>query len=282
MRILVLGSTGMLGHMVLRVLSKKETFEVEGTQSEEPNAPYYFNAEDGVKEKFNKYDYLINCIGILSNAIDACDSISVARAIKINALFPHKLAKITKGRIIHMSTDGVFSGKEGSYNEDSPHDCTDVYGKTKSLGEIDAPNVLNIRTSIIGPSPYKKKGLLECFLSQPDGTTVQGFTNHIWNGVTTLQFAQLCAAIIAHGVFDTLRQESHVFHFAPNEPVTKYELLQMFKEIFHKNVEVRPIEDCRGSIQRVLTTKYKGLKKLFPYGGTLEKATQQLKDSIYV
>lgn len=279
-KILVLGSTGMLGHMVLRVLSKKETFEVEGTQSEEPNAPYYFNVEDGIKEEFNNYDYLVNCIGVLSNAIDACDSNSVARAIRINALFPHELAKSVKGKIIHMSTDGVFSGKDGPYNEDSPHDCTDVYGKTKSLGEIDAPNVINIRTSIIGPSPYKKKGLLEWFLSQPDGATVQGYTNHVWNGVTTLQFAELCKTIIEENHFDKIRGESAVHHFCPNKPVSKYELLKIFKKISGKKIKIVPSEDKQFSAKRILDTKYDSLRNLFGKDRDIEVTIKDLYEWI--
>ncbi|MBM3252218.1 MAG: sugar nucleotide-binding protein [Candidatus Omnitrophica bacterium] len=281
MRILVLGSTGMLGHMAFRVLSKNRNFKVEGTQLEDQNAPYYFNAEDSIKKEFDKYDYLINCIGILSSGIKAGDSISAARAIKINALFPHQFAKLVKGKIIHISTDGVFSGKAENYNEESSHDCLDIYGKTKSLGEVVADNVLNIRTSIIGPSPIKKQGLFEWFMAQPEGEVINGYVNHIWNGVTTLQFAELCAKIIKEDVFCELRNKSSVFHFSPNCPVTKYELLSIFKIVFKKDVIINPVEDPGGPVIRILKTKYEGLKRLFPHGGAMESAIQELKDFIY-
>lgn len=262
MRILVLGATGMLGHMVQKVLSQEKGWEVEGVSSVE------FDAE-GEIQLGAKYDYVINCIGVLAGGDE--DTMH-----KINADFPHRLAKATSAKIIHMSTDGVFSGNSGPYDEDSLPDAADAYGKSKLEGEVDTPNVINIRTSIIGTSPYKKKGLLEWFLAQPDGATVKGYTNHIWNGVTTLQFAQLCEKIIRNDRFEDLRAESSVFHFAPNEPVTKYELLELFKKVWHKDVNVERSEDPRGSVQRVLKTKYSGLKELFPHGVKMGEAVEEL------
>ncbi|MBI2552387.1 SDR family oxidoreductase [Candidatus Uhrbacteria bacterium] len=262
-KILVLGSTGMLGHMVLKVLAQEKAWKVKGMNASD------FDAANDVPDTHD-YDYVINCIGVLAGGEEE-------KMKKVNAEFPHWLAKATSARIIHMSTDGVFSGKSGPYDEDSPCDAEDAYGKSKIKGEVEAPNVINIRTSIIGPSPNKKKGLLEWFLSQPEGATVQGFTNHIWNGVTTLQFAQLCEKIIREDRFEDLRAEASVFHFTPNEPITKYDLLCLFKKVFEKNVNVERMEDHRGSVERVLTTKYEGLKKLFPYGRTMEEAVEELK-----
>lgn len=253
----------MLGQMVFKVLSQKKEWQVAGMSSKD------FDAES-TPPPFRGYDYTINCIGVLP-LIE-----NLERTVRVNALFPHVLARTASAKIIHMSTDGVFSGRGGPYKEDSPQDCVDVYGKTKSLGEVTAPNVLNIRTSIIGPSPFKKRGLLEWFLSQPKGARIQGFTNHIWHGVTTLQFAELCAKIIERDVFKELRQESAVFHFAPNEPVTKYELLTLFKEVFNREVTITAVEDSRGAVRRRLATKYQGLKKLYPYDQSLKQAIASL------
>lgn len=272
----------MLGYMVFKILSGEESFEVQGTQSENKNLPHYFSVEGGIKDGFNNYDYLINCIGILSQAIDARDSISVARAIRVNALFPHELAASTQARIIHISTDGVFSGQADQYDEDALPDCLDVYGKTKSLGEVVANNVLNIRTSIIGPSPFKKQGLLEWFLSQPDGGTIFGYTNHIWNGVTTLQYAELCAKIIKEDIFDKLHAESPVFHFAPNQPISKYELLNLFKKTFNKNIKINPIEDPKGLVRRILVSKFSGLEQLFQQDIKMEEVMAQLKNNMEI
>ncbi len=260
---IVLGSRGMLGHMVLKVLEQQKEWEVRGVDSRD------FDVETFTPQDVSGYEYVINCIGALAGSDEA-------QMEKVNAEFPLRLAKATSAKIIHMSTDGVFSGKGGPYDESSPADATDAYGRSKLEGEVNAPNVLNIRTSIIGPSPYKKKGLLEGFLSQPDGATVQGYTNHIWNGATTLQFAELCEKIIKTGMFDSLRQESSVFHFAPNGPVSKYTLLELCKEVWRKNVKIEPVEDPRGSVERVLTTKYEGIKNIFPHGISMRDALQQL------
>ena len=101
--------------------------------------------------------------------------------------------------MIQIATDCVYSGKTGGYNEDSLHDALDAYGKTKSLGEVRSSTFLNIRSSIIGPEINHKVLLLEWFLKQPKGAVLNGFSNHLWNGVTTLQFAELCLTIIKKG-----------------------------------------------------------------------------------
>lgn len=266
-KILVLGNTGMLGSMVLKVLEKEEDFEVQGVDKDEFDAC----AEVIV---IDDYDYIINCIGILA------DNPNMELMKKVNAVFPHKLAKATKAKIISISTDGVFSGNKDEYNEDDEPDAEDEYGKSKIEGEIKADNVINIRTSIIGPSP-KKKGLLEWFLSQKDNSAINGYTNHVWNGVTTLQYAELCVKIIKQDAFDKLRKESHVFHFAPNEPITKYELLNLFKKALKKNITINPTEDSKGAVKRILTTKYSGLKELFKYNIEMEKAVDQLCKESY-
>ncbi len=259
----------MLGHMVLQWLSRNHDFVVSGTQAENPKAPDYFNAQTSAFN-FDAYDYIINCIGILAPIKNT------PFASQVNALFPHILARAARGRIIHMSTDGVFRGAKDSYTEDDPQDCIDVYGETKSLGEVESSRVINIRTSIIGPSPFRKLGLLEWFLAQPDGATISGYTNHIGHGVTTSQFAQLCSKIYEQDVFEALRSESSVFHFAPNTPCTKYELLCMLQEIFKKDIMIHPVPDPRGSVTRVLHSNYAGLKKIFPHGIPMNQALREL------
>ncbi len=177
-KVLVLGGQGMLGHMVVRVLSHSKQLNV-GFTSRKQQAGCYFNVEDGIDElrqimeRHGPFNYLINCIGVLSSQINEQDFKSVRRAILINALFPHDLVTLiqeTQTRVIHISTDGVFSGTSSeAYLEDAPHDCIDIYGKTKSLGEVRQQGALTLRCSIIGPDPIGKEGLLVWFLSQPDG-----------------------------------------------------------------------------------------------------------------
>lgn len=274
-RVLVLGATGMLGHMVCRVLDSSSTVEVHGTHLDDKNNPYYFDVEGGLEglaricDRLSGYDYFINCIGILAVNIKLEDPISIRKAIRLNTLFPHELSVFAKERgtkVIHISTDGVFTGNAEYYNEDAMHDCTDLYGISKSLGEVVDSHFLNLRCSIIGPSPFEKGGLLEWFLGQPDGAVVSGYTNHIWHGVSTCQFAKLCLKIIEENHFDSLREESFVFHFAPNDPITKYELLSLFKEYFRKDVKIEAKQSDERTHKRILNTKYERLRTLYPYG----------------
>jgi dTDP-4-dehydrorhamnose reductase len=284
-RVLVLGVTGMLGHMVQRVLAASDTIDVRGTHILDKHSPFYFDVMSGLGElgvicdRSPRYDYFINCIGILPGKIIEKDPNSIRKAIKINSLFPNELSVFAKEReirVIHISTDGVFSGKAESYYEDTTHDCTDLYGITKSLGEGVDDNFLNLRCSIIGPSPFEKGGLLEWFLQQPDATVVPGYTNHIWHGVSTYQFGKLCLKIIEGGHFKELRRESSVFHFAPNKPVKKYQLLCLFRDIFEKRVQVEAVASDENIHRRVLQTKYRGLKNIYPHGTSAARMVSDL------
>ncbi|MDO8463067.1 MAG: sugar nucleotide-binding protein [bacterium] len=203
-------------------------------------------------------DSIINCIGITARHINDADPASVARAIVVNAAFPHALAAAAAAhgaKVIHMSTDGVFSGNRTElYAESDTPDATDTYGRTKILGESRAPNVLNIRCSIIGPSPLKREGLWEWVAQQPDGATISGYTNHLWHGATTRQFAELCTSIIADGRFATLRAAGPVFHFTPNEPVTKYDLVCAMRDALGKRLTITPVSHAQ-PVTRVLVSR---------------------------
>lgn len=287
-KILVLGRTGMLGHMVLAVLSKSDDFFVRGTQFTDPEEEFYFDAANEIrvlKEIYDKnqgFDYLVNCIGALNRTINLNNKYSIAKAIRINSLFPYGLAEFAEEnniKVIHISTDGVFLGSREYYTEGSLSDCTDIYGKTKSLGEVNSKNVINIRCSILGRSPFEKGGLLEWFLSRKEGAVIEGYTNDIWNGVTTLQFAELCENIINGNEFDSLRKLSSVFHFAPNQAISKYELLVLLRSVFAKDISVNPIEDSKGKIYRILRSNYcEALKKVYPRDIPMRKAVDQLVD----
>lgn len=235
MKVLILGSTGMLGSMVLKYLSTKKELDITAPTREELG-----------KIKYNKYDYIINCIGIIKQKLT-----DPKEAILINSLFSHTLSeKAPDAKIIQIATDCVYSGKKGHYTEDDPHDALDVYGKTKSLGEVEAKNFYNIRTSIIGLEPNSKKSLLGWFLSQPKNANVNGYTNHYWNGITTFHFAKLCYVIIKGAEIPNL------FHFIPADIVSKYELLKIFSEKFNrKDVHIEKFE--ADFHDRSLTTVYK-------------------------
>lgn len=273
-RVLVLGATGMLGHMVRRVLAALSSIGVEGTHVCEERDPFYFDVMSGlgklevICDRASRYDYFINCIGILPAGLSGNDPDAVRKAIKINSLFPHALSALARARgtrVIHISTDGVFSGQAEIYDEDARHDCLDFYGITKSLGEVTEDHFLNLRCSIIGPSPFLGEGLMEWFLRQPDHSTVPGYTNHIWHGISTYQFANLCLKIIRDDHFEELRRESAVFHFAPNEPIAKYKLLCLFQSIYEKKVNVQPVASDDKIYRRILRTRFRGLQQIYPY-----------------
>ena len=260
----MLGSEGMLGQTVFDFLSR-QGWSVTGTQFVDRAGPWYLDASAGMESWRQllaeaRCNYAINCIGILKPAIGESDAASMEMAIRVNALFPYEVAEAAAecgARVIHMSTDGVFAGGRAEpYCESDAADCTDHYGRSKALGECPAANVLNIRCSIIGRDAVERKGILEWFLRQPDGGVVDGFCDQRWNGVTTLQFARLCGAIIDNDIFEKARSVSRVHHFCPNPVTTKHDLLCAWQAVTGKRVTVRPVESLNPGANRVLATQY--------------------------
>jgi dTDP-4-dehydrorhamnose reductase len=178
-------------------------------------------------------DYLINCIGLISHLIDEKDPASRARASNLNSLLPNELAALAESKgakLIQIATDCVFSGSTGNYSEDSPHDASDVYGKSKSMGEVDSPNAMHLRVSIIGKELRGKKSLLEWVLGQPKDSTIPGYTDRIWNGITTKAFGRLIVGIISQDGFSP-----GVTHVLPADKVSKFELVSMIAAAFDRS-----------------------------------------------
>ncbi len=273
--ILVLGISGMLGSMVFGYLSKNPDLKVYGTVRNPKyvkDRVFQFDAykiSQLEQKQFVdlKIDYIINCIGITKPYSKDTDPAGVVRAIKINSDFPWELAKYAKKyniKVLQIGTDCVYSGKRGNYKEDDVQDPLDVYGKSKSLGEVFDGTTLIIRGSIIGPE-FKKEVtfLLEWFLNQPEKGTISGFEHHLWNGITTLQFAQVCEKIIFTNSFDKLIAISYVHHFIPNSTVNKFELMNIFNEVFQKKLNINKVNKPEEKLDRSLTSKFKALEKLF-------------------
>jgi len=273
--VLILGKSGMLGSMVYGYFKNFTNLNVYGTVRN----PDYLQGNDLLFDVYNfkqleekdfvdlNIDYIINCIGITKPFSKDNDPEGVKRAIAINSKFPWKLADYASKhdiKVLQIGTDCVYSGKGGLYDEDSPHDPLDVYGKSKSLGEVFDGTALIIRCSIIGPEPKDQKSfLLEWFFSQPQGGTIGGFEHHLWNGVTTLQFAQICEKIIVSNSFDELLQKSYVHHFTPNTIVNKYELMKIFDETFKKELIINQINKPDEKVDRTLVSKYNILEKYY-------------------
>ncbi|MHA2431238.1 MAG: dTDP-4-dehydrorhamnose reductase family protein [Promethearchaeota archaeon] len=292
-KILVLGVSGMLGAMVFDYLSKNPDFIVYGTVRNPKfliDNVYLFDAND-INQLENrqfldlKIEYIINCIGITKPFSKDDDPEGVKRAIHINADFPWKLASYAKKhniKIIQIGTDCVYSGKKGKYSEEDLHDPLDVYGKSKSLGEVFDGSMLIIRCSIIGPEFKKETSfLLEWFLSQPKGGTIGGFEHHVWNGVTTLQFAQLCEKIISSDIYDELVHKSYIHHYTPNNTVNKYQLMHIFNEIFEKELRINRVNKPEQKIDRSLTTEYSELDQIIEKK-EIKNAISELKDYILI
>jgi dTDP-4-dehydrorhamnose reductase len=275
--VLVLGAHGMLGSMVLRHLQRNPALRVRGTTRNELPATDHslirFDAERFLVAPEEGRDlcaeWIVNCIGVIKPFCKDNDPVGVERAIAVNGLFPHRLAKLAAQRgskIIQIATDCVFSGTRGQYVETDPHDALDVYGKTKSLGEVFDKTLLNVRCSIIGPEVQPgPRSLLEWFLHQPERAQLKGFAHHRWNGVTTLQFAQLCEHIIlGDRVYESLLACSPVHHFTPNNTVDKYELLSLFAETYGRSMVIERVDSVGPPVDRTLATRFGILKEVFP------------------
>lgn len=248
MRILILGVSGLIGHKLLQELS--ENFEVFGTLHKTKlhygNLSLFsskniiecvdvanFEILKGVFFAVNP-DVILNCVGITKRKIDENNPLEV---LTVNSVFPHQLAnwaKTNKKRIIHFSTDCVFDGKVGNYNESSLTTADDIYGRTKALGEINYNHTLTIRSSFIGQELFDKTELLDWFLAQ-NGKQIKGFTNTFYSGVSTIFMANVVANIILN--YPNL---SGLYQLAPDKPISKYDLLCLAKEAFDVNVEIIP------------------------------------------
>lgn len=224
MLVAIIGSQGMLSSMLV------QTWSGDFNVLCRPD----FNAESPDLEQLKGYDYIINAAGTIK---PYCDNIE--RAIRVNSLFPYYLPSTT----IQIATDCVYSGKKGNYVESDEHDATNTYGKTKSLGE--APHIKNLRCSIIGPEVKNHVSLLDWFLAQKKA---DGFTNHLWNGITTYHFSKIVQGVIREGI-----ELPQLQHIVPADRVTKTELLRIIAKAYGKKIKVKDVEAPQ-AVDRTLST----------------------------
>jgi dTDP-4-dehydrorhamnose reductase len=261
----------MVGRSLAAGFAAVPDIELLLTQHSDPAAPLYLDAVSTPPKIVRSLvrsvapAYVINCAGILNSRIIPGDSTSLTAAVEVNANFPHHLAAAAHQRgskVIHISTDGVYSGlKKEPYVESDPADATDDYGRTKALGECGLDHVLNVRCSIIGRNPQSGRGLLEWFLSVPDGEQIDGYFDQMWNGVTSKQLALFCLSLIQDDLFDAARREGHVLHFCPNQPISKYELLCLWREVTGRDVIIQKKERPATAASRVLASEYNSWRK---------------------
>tara|TARA_B100000212_G_C27344447_1_gene520678 strand:- start:54 stop:908 length:855 start_codon:yes stop_codon:yes gene_type:complete len=272
--ILVLGSRGMLGRYVFKFLKQN------GYNIKELNRPEY-DALDGKLEtllsidkikNLKKGDFIINCIGLLPHTFNdnsisnnGCNNFIFKKFILINTILPNNLEKIKLLKyvnVLNITSDCVFSGIQGKYNElDSP-DYMWAYGITKTLGECS--RICNIRSSIIGEEQKSKRSLLEWVKSNKN-STINGYTNYLWNGVTCLQMAKVINKIIN----EELIWEGTRHIFSPKE-ISKYDLVKLINETYNLNIFIKAY-DLPNSIDRTLSS-------IYSYDFGIPDISQQIKD----
>lgn len=256
MRVLVLGADGMLGHQVVRSLIAAGHDPLATTR----RRPEGFVADalagiqvvDGVDARQSDSvvaalgdsaaTAVVNCVGIVKQRKEAKDPME---SIQVNSLFPHALAalcRVAGARLIHVSTDCVFSGRKGRYAEDDIPDPVDLYGRSKLLGEVDTTGAVTLRTSIIGLELSRRESLVEWFLAQRG--TANGWTKALYSGLTTFELARVVMRLL-----DDLADLTGVWHISA-DPIDKHRLLCQLRDALSLDVEIRP--DERVIIDRTL------------------------------
>lgn len=247
MKVLVLGISGMLGNAMFRKLSEGAELEVFGTARSASVrsffAPEYAGRiivgidvenQDSVARVLAevKPQIVVNCIGLIKQLSDANDPLL---ALPINAMLPHRLARLCDlcgARFVHVSTDCVFAGTKGNYREWDSADATDLYGRSKHIGEVTYPDTITLRTSIIGHELYSSHALLGWFLKQEHH--VKGYTKAVFSGLPTVELARIVRDVVLPrpGL-------SGLYHVA-SEPISKYDLLRLIACVYGKELEIIP------------------------------------------
>ncbi|MFD6209664.1 dTDP-4-dehydrorhamnose reductase family protein [Peribacillus sp. NPDC060253] len=270
MKVLVLGGQGMAGHVIKDYFTGDPKYQVSYTSRDRNDKKgLYLDVTDltGLEEIMDKVkpDITINCIGILNN--HANDNTKLA--FQVNSVFPHQLVKLTErnnGKLIHISTDCVFSGNKGDYTEDDIPDSSTIYGQSKHLGEIISEKHLTIRTSIIGPELKEDGiGLFLWFMKQKG--KIKGYEKVLWNGVTTLELARALDTMIQMNI-------TGLYHLGSDEKISKAALLKLIQQTFKKtDVEIIPDSNI------VLDRSIKNTRNDFEYKmPTYEKMLVELRD----
>ena len=247
MKILVVGASGMIGSTVLRVMSENKDWEVFGT-IRNVSVKHFFSAAiaerlvNGVDVEYPdalmkvldaiRPNVVINCAGLTKHKPEADDPLI---SVPINTLMPHRLAglcKLVGARLVHVSTDCVFSGEKGGYTEVDFADARDVYGKSKVMGEVYYPHTITLRTSTIGHELQSRYGLLDWFLSQDEHC--KGYNRAIFSGMPTVIFAQVIRdVVIPHNELNGL------YHVAA-KPINKFDLLNKIADVYGKSIKIVP------------------------------------------
>lgn len=234
MKVLILGGTGVIGRQIVSTLSSS------GLDVTAISRGFISKAENNLKTKFttmdlldtgdsellslvSEYNFIVNAAGVIKQRISINDFSTHLEAVKLNSILPIRLASLSQGtsnKIIHLTTDCVFDGSIGDYDENHSHSALDIYGKSKSLGEVHTDNVLNLRCSVIGPDTTSLS--LTGWISHQDlNSKISGYLNHYWNGITTYSLSKVVMGIIQSGFWS-----SGTHHLIPSNSWSKFQLVQ--------------------------------------------------------
>lgn len=279
-QIAVVGSTGMLGRAVAAIrFPNHEVIEINRQGLAQVRDNQCFRTDSTLSNledifRLNSIDYVINCAGLIRQKIFENELASVREAININAKLPLELVRMSEKfnfKILQIGTDCVFSGARGKYLEKDSHDALDLYGRSKSLGEVPHSNLLIIRSSIIGLENLSNKSLLSWFLSQERQATVKGFNDQFWNGVTVHHFAKILAGIVNNDVFGIF---PNVQHLIPENFVSKGDLLNLFARHFDReDIQIDLTSSGNPLDMRLATESVDLNEKLWKYAGYLRPLT---------
>ena len=281
-KVLILGSTGLLGSTISKYFSIKSNFNCFGTirkNSDKKKLKYIkniklykvdFDKSRNLKKVFKmiKPNLIINCIGVVKQVLNKNTNSEI---IRINSFLPHHLSELAneynKIRFIHFSTDCVFSGLKGNYSEYDITDAKDIYGLSKMLGEVNYPNSITLRTSIIGHELNTKHSLLDWFLSQKK--SIKGYKKTIFSGLTTLEISKVLEKYIIPN-----KTMKGIYHLS-GKPISKYDLLNIIKKTYKKKIKIIP--DSKIKINRSLNSRL--FKKVTGYKPpTWNKLIQEMHD----
>lgn len=287
MKIMILGADGMLGHQL--VASFRYQHEVAGTvrlasiaysrfKSLLPDLLFDevdvrdFNSVERAAASFRP-DAIVNAVGIVKQRDEAKSAIE---SIVVNSLLPHRLAEYccrVNARLVHLSTDCVFSGSTGSYEDDAIPDALDIYGRSKMMGEVVNSHVITLRTSIIGLELARKKGLVEWFLTQSG--TIRGFRRAIYSGFTTLEMARIIDHLLVRC------PEQYGIYNVSSEPIDKYRLLCGLRERLGIELEIVPDDQfqCDRSLD---SSRFRAAFGYTPpsWDAMLDELAEQIKDRL--
>lgn len=248
--VLVLGASGMLGNAAMRVFFEEPGYDVYGTVRNATSIRYFptvlqerifpgveVDIPDHLIEIVARVrpKTVINCVGVIKQLGASNDPLV---ALPLNSILPHRLARLCQAigaRLVHISTDCVFDGRRGAYREDDVADATDLYGRSKLLGEVDYPNAITLRTSIVGHEMRGNNALVDWFLAQEG--PINGFAKAVFSGLTTVELSRVISRYIIP------RSELRGLYHLSGEPISKYDLLSLIADIYGKSIEILRSED---------------------------------------